>query len=76
MSSRAVVLLLKLKITVCKRMDKVLSLTGSGKISHPAERISKLSKKKTFKLTPFSILLSGGPFTPFLFCSEPLDPPE
>lgn len=29
-----------------------------------------------FKLTPFSILLSGGPFTPFLFGSEPLEPPE
>lgn len=27
-------------------------------------------------LTPFSILLSGGPFTPFLFASEPLEPPK
>lgn len=27
-------------------------------------------------LTPFSILLSCGAFTPFLFGSEPLEPPE
>lgn len=27
-------------------------------------------------LTPFSILLSCGAFTPFLFGSEPLEPPD
>lgn len=33
-------------------------------------------QKPFILLTPFSILLSGGPFTPFLFGSKPLDPAE
>lgn len=33
-------------------------------------------EKPFILLTPFSILRSGGPFSPFLFGSEPLEPAE
>lgn len=33
-------------------------------------------QKPLILLTPFSIFRSGGPFSPFLFGSEPLEPAE